>query len=81
VEYDVRSPRRILTLARQFVLPLLVSALGKVDALAVSLEGRCFGKYPTRTFVRQVRATRLDAWALALLGLSVAGTAARLLIR
>ncbi|MFL7807136.1 MAG: energy-coupling factor transporter transmembrane protein EcfT, partial [Anaerolineae bacterium] len=44
VRYDVRSPRRFLTLGRQFVLPLLVSALGKVDALAVSMEGRCFGK-------------------------------------
>ncbi len=46
VRYDVRSPRRFLTLARQFFLPLLVSALGKVDSLAVSMEGRCFGKYP-----------------------------------
>jgi energy-coupling factor transport system permease protein len=81
VEYDVRSPRRFLMLARQFVLPLLVSALGKVDALAVSLEGRCFGKYPTRTFVRHVHATRLDAWSLALLMLATAGTAAGLLIR
>jgi energy-coupling factor transport system permease protein len=66
--YDVRSPRRFLTLARQFVLPLLVSALGKVDSLAVSMEGRCFGKYPTRTFLREVQATRLDGVALALLG-------------
>jgi energy-coupling factor transport system permease protein len=65
-------------LARQFVLPLLVSALGKVDALAVSLEGRCFGKYPTRTFLREVRATRLDALAVALLVASIAGTVATL---
>lgn len=70
--YDVRSPRRFLTLARQFVLPLLVSALGKVDSLAVSMEGRCFGKYPTRTFLREVHATRLDGAALALLGLALA---------
>jgi len=61
--YDVRSPRRFLTLARQFVLPLLVSAMGKVDSLAVSMEGRCFGKYPTRTFLREVQATRLDGVA------------------
>jgi energy-coupling factor transport system permease protein len=80
VEYDVRSPRRFLTLARQFVLPLLVSALGKVDALAVSLEGRCFGKYPTRTFLREVHATRLDALAVVLLVLSAAGTVAALCI-
>jgi energy-coupling factor transport system permease protein len=75
VRYDVRSPRRFLTLARQFVLPLLVSALGKVDGLAVSMEGRCFGKYPTRTFLRQVRATWLDGAALGLLIASLAAMA------
>jgi len=73
VRYDVKSPRRFLTLARQFVLPLLVSALGKVDALAVSMEGRCFGKYPTRTFLRQVRATWRDGAAV---GVLVGGVAA-----
>ncbi|MDY7039660.1 MAG: energy-coupling factor transporter transmembrane component T [Chloroflexota bacterium] len=67
VRYDVRSPRRFLTLARQLFLPLLVSALSKVDALAVSMEGRCFGKYRTRTFLRQTRATRTDWAALGLL--------------
>lgn len=71
VEYDVRSPRRFVTLARQFFLPLLVSALGKVDSLAVSMEGRCFGKYPNRTFLREVRMTGRD-WG-ALLALVVLG--------
>ena len=74
VRYDVRSPRRFMTLARQFVLPLLVSALGKVDALAVSMEGRCFGKYPTRTFLREVRATWRDGAALGVLGLLIAAS-------
>ena len=74
VEYDIRSPRRFLTLARQFVLPLLVSALGKVDALAVSMEGRCFGKYPARTFLREVRATWLDAVAVGLLAVGMVVT-------
>jgi energy-coupling factor transport system permease protein len=78
VEYDVRSPRRFLTLARQFVLPLLVSALGKVDALAVSMEGRCFGKYPTRTFLREVRATWLDGTAVIVLVLFLVGVVAGL---
>ena len=72
VRYDVRSPRRFLTLARQFFLPLLVSALGKVDALAVSMEGRCFGKYPTRTFLRQARWTGRDGAAMAVLAAVVA---------
>lgn len=75
VRYDVRSPRRFLTLARQFFLPLLVSALGKVDALAVSMEGRCFGKYPARTFLRQVRASWLDGVAVGLLAVCIAAMA------
>lgn len=74
VRYDVRSPRRFLTLARQFFLPLLVSALGKVDALAVSMEGRCFGKHTTRTFLREVRTTRLDGMAVGVLAIAVAAT-------
>lgn len=73
VRYDVRSPRRFLTLGRQFFLPLLVSALSKVDALAVSMEGRCFGKYPTRTFLREVHWSRLDTAAVTLLLLALAG--------
>ena len=72
VQYDVRSPRRFLALARQFILPLLVSTLGRVDALAVSMEGRCVGKYPSRTFLREVRATWRDAVAVGVLILVIA---------
>jgi energy-coupling factor transport system permease protein len=75
VQYDVRSSRRFVTLARQFFLPLLVSALGKVDTLAVSMEGRCFGKYATRTFLREVPITWLDWLALGLLLLACVATA------
>jgi energy-coupling factor transport system permease protein len=71
IAYDVRSPRRFVTLARRFFLPLLVSALSKVDALAVSMEGRCFGKYPQRTFMREVRFSWRDGVAVGLLVLSI----------
>jgi energy-coupling factor transport system permease protein len=75
VEYDVRSPLRLVTLARQFLMPLLVSALGKVDSLSVSMEGRCFGKYAQRTFLRQVHMRAADWWALSVLAVAgVAGT-------
>jgi len=75
IEYDVRSPRRFVTLARQFFMPLLVSALGKVDSLSVSMEGRCFGKYPERTFLRQVRMGSGDWWAVGVLVVvAIAGT-------
>lgn len=79
VRHDVRSPRRFLTLARQFFMPLLVSALGKVDGLAVSMEGRCFGKYPTRTFFREVHPTRQDGIAAILLLAAIAATVALLI--
>jgi energy-coupling factor transport system permease protein len=80
VQYDVRSPRRFLVLARQFFMPLLVSALGKVDSLAVSMEGRCFGKYPTRTFLKPARFSRGDAALTVLLVAAVGLTAGGLLI-
>jgi len=71
VKYDVRTPRKFITLARQLILPLLVSALRKVDELAVSMEGRCFGKYPTRTYRRTIGYTRWDVLALTLLGAGI----------
>ncbi|MBN1967365.1 MAG: energy-coupling factor transporter transmembrane protein EcfT [Anaerolineae bacterium] len=71
VAYDRRSLRRVLTLARQFLLPMLVSALGKVETLAVSMEGRCFGKYPTRTYLHVRRPARLDGLAVGLLALAI----------
>jgi len=70
VRYDVRHPARIWTMVRQLLLPLLVSALSKVDALAVSMEGRCFGKYATRTYREEVDFTRRDAWVAVLLFLA-----------
>jgi len=73
IEYDVRSPRRFLTLARQLILPLLVSALSKVDDLAVSMEGRCFGKYPTRTYRRAPNYGSTDILALVVLAAGALG--------
>lgn len=78
VRYDVRSPRRFLTLARQFFLPLLVSALGKVDALAVSMEGRCFGKYRSRTFLKEVQFTTRDGATVTVLLVAIVATVAGL---
>jgi len=67
VQYDRRSLSQLPTLARQFFFPMLVSALSKVDALAVSMEGRCFGKYDTRTFRRQVPWRTADTIAMLML--------------
>lgn len=67
VRYDRGGLRRWWEMGRRLVMPLLVSALGVVDALSVSMEGRCFGMYRRRTFLRPVRFTRLDALALVVL--------------
>jgi energy-coupling factor transport system permease protein len=60
VRYDRGSLRRLITLARQLTLPVLVSALRKVDALAVSMEGRSFGRYTTRSYYRPIQVSRMD---------------------
>jgi energy-coupling factor transport system permease protein len=73
IAYDRGGPKRFFALARQFFLPLLVSAMSKVDALAVSMEGRCFSKYPRRTFLREVTFTRRDGIALGVLLIAMAG--------
>ncbi len=72
IAYDRGGLKRFFTLARQFFLPLLVSAMSKVDALAVSMEGRCFAKYPRRTFLREVAFTRRDGVALGVLVVGMA---------
>ena len=64
---------RISTLIRSFrilLLPMLISAINKVDALSISMEGRCFGRYPQRTYFRTWQTSprdRLFGWMLLLL--------------
>lgn len=65
VRYDASALRRAYELVRQLTLPVLVSALRRVDALAVSMEGRQFGRYRERTFRRQARPSMSDFWMLA----------------
>ena len=60
VRYDAHALRRVYELVRQFMLPMLVSALRKVDALAISMEGRHFGRYRDRTYIRHSSLTARD---------------------
>ena len=71
VQYDRRNLRRILLYAQQFTLPMLSSALSKVDSLAVSMEGRCFGKYSKRTYLRVISYQWFDYVALLLLLITI----------
>ncbi len=53
IEPDVRSLGGILRTVRYTFFPLLVSALSRVDSLAMSMDGRGFGFAKERTFVRR----------------------------
>jgi energy-coupling factor transport system permease protein len=73
VRYDQGGLRRWWEMGLRLILPVLVSALGVVDALSVSMEGRCFGMARRRTFLRPVRFTWLDALALVVLLVALGG--------
>jgi len=72
VAHDARGPRRVLSLAHRLLLPLLVSALGRVEAMSISMEGRGFGRHAERTYLTRSRVTALD-WAGAVLLLAAVG--------
>lgn len=50
---DVGSPKKLIRTVRYTFFPLLVSALSRVDTLAMSMDGRGFGYAPQRTYVRK----------------------------
>lgn len=80
VPHDARGPGKVLSMARRLLLPLLVSALGKVDALAISMEGRCFGRYPDRTYLDPTRLAALDWITTVLLCAAVGATVVALVL-
>ncbi len=66
IALDRPTPRGVLLMARHTFVPVVVAALGRVQSLAVSMEGRCFGLHPTRTFRRRIPFTRVDALVVAI---------------
>ena len=78
LETSVRSPRGVARAARYTFVPVLVSALSRVDGIAMSMKGRCFGLRPVRTFSRPLTWTLVD-WAV--LALSMVVCAATVLSR
>jgi len=75
--YDQRNLNGIIDLPRRFLLPMLVSSLGRVDYLSVSMESRSFGMLPKRTYLRTIPFQRRDGFALAaLIAATVAALAA-----
>lgn len=60
VRYDQGGIRKLIFLIAQFMTPLLISALQRVDSLVFSMEGRGFGQYPQRTFRQRAEPSQLD---------------------
>ena len=54
------SIKKFLRIIRYLFVPLVISALGKIDSLTVSMEGRAFGLYNTRTFMTRQRLSHTD---------------------
>ena len=51
IELDGLSPRQLLQTLKYILLPLVITSLGRVDNLTLSMEGRAFGLYPRRTYM------------------------------
>lgn len=60
VRYDQGNLKKLFLIIQQFLTPLLISALSRADKLVFSMEGRGFGKYPTRTFRNMEKPSNLD---------------------
>jgi energy-coupling factor transport system permease protein len=69
---SVRSLRGIRRAVRYTFVPVLVSGLMRVDSIALSMKGRCFGLHPRRTASRSERFREADGVAMACVGLLVA---------
>ena len=67
ISISVRGMSRILRTIRYTFFPLLVSALSRVDALSLSMDGRGFGHSKSRTYLRKSSWTALDSAVLVLL--------------
>jgi len=64
---SIRSLRGIRTAVRYTFVPVLVSGLMRVESIAMSMKGRCFGLHPKRTLSVPHRITGADVltWGLA----------------
>ncbi|MDD5219478.1 MAG: energy-coupling factor transporter transmembrane component T [Candidatus Bipolaricaulis sp.] len=72
IDVSVRSPRRIAHAARYTFVPVLVSGLHRVDSIAISMKGRCFGLYSRRTTSREEPRSLWSVGALAVAGAAIA---------
>ena len=60
IEVEGISPRKLLRVVRYLMVPLVISALSKVDYLTISMESRAFGLYPSRSYLVSQALSRND---------------------
>lgn len=63
VTYRPRNIKDLWGKLNGFIMPMLISAMSKVDALSISMEGRSFGKYRERTYFKIRERYPGDLWA------------------
>ena len=64
IELEGLSPRNLLRAVRYLFVPLVISALSRVDNLTISMEGRAFGLYPVRTYMSSQTLSTKDKLAI-----------------
>ena len=64
IDLEGLSPKQLLRAVRYLLLPLVISALSRVDSLTISMEGRAFGLYPSRTYLTARPLTGKDKAAI-----------------
>jgi energy-coupling factor transport system permease protein len=65
IRTSVRSPRGVRRAIRYTFVPVLVSALLRVDTITMSMKGRAFGLLPRRTSTKVLRWSTVDTLAAA----------------
>jgi energy-coupling factor transport system permease protein len=75
LEIDRKGIRKIFKLTKYTFVPLLASALSRVNALTRSMEARGFGAFKNRTYLKQVKLKKVD-WVI---GVGVVGLTITLL--
>ena len=70
VSPSVRSLSSLRRAIRYTFLPVLVSGMTRVDSIAISMKGRCFGLHKQRTSARENHWGRAD-WAVVALSASL----------
>jgi len=69
LDQPIRGLRDLRRSIRHTLLPVLAAGLVRVDTIAISMKGRAFGLYPTRTVTRRERWRTADLVPLTTSGL------------